>query len=197
MTPVYKLSNAGGFTSKQKYTSMLAGNTVFSPNSFESIATYSVGSGGSSTITFSSIPSTYEHLQIRFSAKTPNGDWVIMRCNGITASGNYTGHRLQGNGSTVTADYLGAFSTSFIFCSLTSASGNTGSNVGVIDILDYKNTNKYKTVRILGGQDENGSGFITYNSGLFLSTNAISSISFEVTTYQQYSHFALYGIKSS
>jgi hypothetical protein len=176
---------------------IMASSKLSAVGDFESIATVSVGSGGSSLVEFTSIPSTYEHLQIRFSAKTPSGDWVIMRCNGITGSGNYTGHRLQANGSTITADYLGAFATNYIYCSLTSASGNTGSNVGVIDILDYKNTNKYKTVRILSGQDENGSGFVTYNSGLFLSTNAISSISFEVTTYQQYSHFALYGIKGA
>lgn len=52
MTPVYKLSNAGGFTSKQRYTSMLAGNAAYQPSSFESIATTTVGAGGTSSVTF-------------------------------------------------------------------------------------------------------------------------------------------------
>ena len=34
-------------------------------SSYESIQTITVGSGGASTIVFSSIPSTYAHLQIR------------------------------------------------------------------------------------------------------------------------------------
>ena len=33
--------------------------------SYESIATVTVGAGGSSSISFTSIPSTYKHLQIR------------------------------------------------------------------------------------------------------------------------------------
>ena len=34
-------------------------------NSYESIATVTVGAGGSSSISFTSIPSTYKHLQLR------------------------------------------------------------------------------------------------------------------------------------
>ena len=39
-------------------------------SSYESIATVSVGSGGQSSIVFSSIPSTYKHLQLRAIART-------------------------------------------------------------------------------------------------------------------------------
>ena len=44
--------------------SLLAGNAYYVPPAFQPIATVAVGSGGTSTITFSSIPNTYAHLQI-------------------------------------------------------------------------------------------------------------------------------------
>ena len=69
----------------------------------------------------------------------------------------------------------------------------------VIDLLDYSNTNKYKTLRSLGGWDANGSGRIILNSGLWgNSGSAISSIDIVTSTgnnFVQYSTFALYGIK--
>jgi hypothetical protein len=68
----------------------------------------------------------------------------------------------------------------------------------IIDILDYANTSKYKTQRGLGGADLNGSGYISFNSGNWRNTNAITSISLTPlygSQFAQYSSFALYGIK--
>jgi len=80
--------------------------------------------------------------------------------------------------------------------------GNTaGANIFgafVADILDYKNTNKYKTIRALSGNDQNGGGLIGFHSGLWQNTNAITSITiteFNGNNWMQYSHFALYGCK--
>ena len=70
----------------------------------------------------------------------------------------------------------------------------------VIDILDYANTSKYKTARLLGGADQNGSGEVWSHSGNWRNTTAISSIKLlEAVTgnFVQYSHFALYGIKGA
>jgi hypothetical protein len=68
----------------------------------------------------------------------------------------------------------------------------------VIDILDYANTNKNKTIRSLAGSDANGSGTIWFGSIAWLSTSAITSLSFNIesgSNFTQYSSFALYGIK--
>jgi predicted patatin/cPLA2 family phospholipase len=78
----------------------------------------------------------------------------------------------------------------------------TGANIfgaGVIDILDYANTNKYKTVRALSGHDNNGSGYVNFESGLWMSTSAITSIKLFTAgnVYAQYTQFALYGIKGA
>ena len=71
----------------------------------------------------------------------------------------------------------------------------------VIDILDYANVNKYKTTRTLGGAELNqASSEIVFQSGLWRSTNAITSIGFTEATgsnFEQYTQFALYGIKGA
>jgi hypothetical protein len=72
---------------------------------------------------------------------------------------------------------------------------------GVIDILDYTNTNKYTTVRILAGQNVNSTSgeAISLTSGLWMSSSAVTSITLtgRTTNIGQYSNFALYGIKGS
>lgn len=167
--------------------------------SYESIATVSVGAGGTSTVTFSSIPATYAHLQLRVIARSNNAGNIIYgaasKANNDSGS-NYTYHFLYGNGSSAQA--IAATSQTSLNIVTQVGNGFT-SNVfaaNVIDILDYANTNKYKTFRILSGADGNGSGQIQFNSALWMSTSAINSISFTGgDTFLQYSHFALYGIK--
>jgi hypothetical protein len=67
-----------------------------------------------------------------------------------------------------------------------------------MDIVDYTNTNKYKTSRAFAGFDANGSGMLAVTSGLWMSTTAINSITFTSDAsgnFAQYSSFALYGVK--
>jgi len=170
-------------------------------NSYESIATVNVGSGGTSSISFTSIPSTYKHLQIRLIARTnrndQNGDFFQTTFNGDTAA-NYSWHFLQGNGSSVGAVGNGSQSMMETNRIPTALIGANVFGAIVIDILDYADTNKYKTIRSLGGYDGNGTGEIYFNSGSWRSTSAVNSITLNNSgsrTIQQYSHAALYGIK--
>jgi hypothetical protein len=170
------------------------------PNSYESIATTLVGSGGTSTITFSSIPSTFKHLQIRFNARTSfAGNEAFYFKYNSDSSSSYTDHYIFGNGSTAGAVGATAASTgSTIFRPAGSTAGSNVFGVGIVDILDYENTNKNKTIRNLGGLDTNGAGTIFLNSGLWINTAAINRIditSANSATIQQHSQFALYGIK--
>jgi len=176
-----------------------SGATPSKQNSYESIATTTVGAGGAADVTFSSIPSTYTHLQIRFIAR---GDYAATNLNlafqlNSDTSNAYTYHQLIGDGSTAAA-YSGASQGLGFAGRITQASA--GSNIfgaGVIDILDYKDTNKYKTVRSLGGWDNNGSGMMTLQSSLYMSASAVSTIKLygNLGNLTQYSSFALYGIK--
>jgi len=166
-----------------------------STNSYESIATVSVGSGGSSTITFSSIPSTYTHLQLRAAHKSSNPVWATIVLNSDSTTSNYASHRFEATDNTVIAESFTSGQTNKIFTTYPF----TGSSV--VDFLDYKNTNKYKTIRGLNGWVGDGvggsNGEVNYMSTLWMNTSAITSISITLSgqTFQQYSHFALYGIK--
>jgi hypothetical protein len=161
---------------------------------FYQIATTTVGSGGATDITFSSIPADYTHLQIRGIVRVSSINSFRMQLNNDTGS-NYTRHYISGNGATVSV--AGNLSQSSLTVEDTSSTANIFA-VFVIDILDYKNTNKNTTVRSTNGVDFNGSGFSNIYTGTWLNTAAISSIklfSNGSETIQQYSSFALYGIK--
>jgi hypothetical protein len=163
---------------------------VTSTNSFESIATVTVGSGGSSTASFTSIPSTYQHLQIRILAKTGDAGAFGSASMTINGAAGEQRHELYGTGSATGA---GANASSF----LAYVGGTAQFGVAIVDILDYTNTNKNRTTRGLGGVDNNGSGIAAITSGLETSTTAISSLTFTSNSgnFAQYSSFALYGIK--
>jgi len=183
---------------KLRRGNLLVGNTAFDPAAMDSIATVNVGSGGSSTITFSSIPSTYSHLQVRFMSVNASAQSVIMQFNGDTGS-NYAKHSLNGNGSSALGQGF-ATQSYFNLQGYRVAASTPNPVIGVVDILDYANTNKYKTTRMLSGFDANGSGEVSLNSGLWQSNSAISSILIRLEssgTINQYSHFALYGIASA
>jgi hypothetical protein len=174
---------------------------------YESIATTVVGSGGTSTITFSSIPSTYKHLQIRGIAKGTTSyatgtDTAYIRFNSDTGS-NYTYHALTGSGTAASAGALTSQTFSYCFPTTTgNASANNIFGTFAIDILDYSSTTKNKTFRSLSGVNVNNAisngESITLISGAWLNNStAINRIDFNIgsSTFAQYSHFALYGIK--
>jgi hypothetical protein len=169
---------------------------------FYSIATQTVGAGGATSITFSSIPSSYTHLQLRYSSLASQlGQNFVMRFNGDSTTSYFAGHRLTGDGTTAAA---GAYSTDNGIILSNGAGSNALANApvsGIMDILDYTNTNKNKTLKMLFGFDTNsaGSGLnyqdISLQSGLWMNTSAISSIVLTSATINQYSTFALYGVK--
>lgn len=178
---------------------ILAGVGAAEVGSFSSIATTTL-STSQSTITFSSIPATYKHLQIRAIGRTDrasNVDGFRIQFNNITTTSQYRSHFLGGNGSTVFSGDEGG--TAGVVNQRFSANSSTASmfGVAVIDILDYANTDKRKTVRCLGGTDQNGSGELYLTSGVWLDTSAITEIDIVPnvgTNFVQYSSFALYGI---
>jgi hypothetical protein len=171
--------------------------------SFESISTVTVGSGGASSVVFSSIPSTYTHLQIRYIARTasaaPGSEGDLILVYGDPHAGNGYSHMLRGNGSSASSFNSGAVQYSQYAAFTTSSTQTSNSfGAGVLDVLDYANTNKLKTWRTLGGWDANGSGLVSLSSGIHNDTSAITTVGFAVNSgnsFAQYSSFALYGIK--
>jgi len=190
-------------------TAGLFGGGVSTPAitpSYESIATANVGSGGTSYIEFTSIPSTFKHLQIRGISQTNratyNTDGFKIVINTDFGS-SYYGHILLSNPASPATNVI---SNGQALISELSTSTGVAPNVfgtSIIDVLDYQNSNKYKTVRFLSGADTNGAasgyaGWLGFGSGLWMSGTAISNIRLYPTfgtAFNQFTSFGLYGIK--
>jgi hypothetical protein len=178
--------------------SAITGNLV--TGAYESIATETL-TGSQSSVTFSSIPATYTHLQLRIMGKTDRAldrDPITVKFNSDSGS-NYAEHTLSGNGSSASAGAGSSLTSTTIYRATGNSSATNIFGVIVYDLLDYANTNKYKTGRYLGGYDANGAGDIYFGSTLWQSTSAITSIVLTPSigsNFLQYSSFALYGIKS-
>ena len=185
--------------------SAMTGNLV--TNSYESIATETL-TGSQSSVTFNSIPATFTHLQLRVLGRTDRAgsayDAFIIKVNNDATNANYTYHYLEGQGTTPTAGQENGTYGGAVVYRLPGATA-TASIFGatITDILDYRNTNKYKTLRSLGGFDNNSAspaGDIYYGSNLWLNTSAITSLVIVPrtgTNFVQYTQFALYGIKGA
>ena len=173
------------------------GGVVADTNAYESIASLTVDATADLTVTFSSIPATYKHLQIRAIALSASDSYpVLLRLNSDTGS-NYSYHYLAAQGSVVNSG-VGTSQTSIITAGNNARFLNpTNPWAFVIDILDYADTNKYKTARVLHGTDYNGSGEVNLTSGNWRNTAAVSTITMSMASsgFTQYSSFALYGIK--
>jgi aspartyl aminopeptidase len=182
---------------RREYTSFLAGNDQFIPwepsGAYDSIATTTLGSS-TATITFSSIPSTYTHLQLRMSGISNAANRICIAYNSDTTTSNYNSHYIEGNGSTAYAGNVTGVAGNTYY-----TQSSTQPFSSIVDILDYANTNKYKVQRALSGNDTNGGGTISMYSSLWLNTNAITSLTITVTTttFAANSSFALYGIKGN
>jgi hypothetical protein len=156
-------------------------------------------SSATGTITFSNIPSGYKHLQIRGIVRpVTNNAEIRLTINGDSGS-NYARHRLIGNGASVDGTGVASQTSIGIFDANGLQTG-TASVFGalVIDILDYGNTSKYKTIRVLSGNDNNGSGQVGLSSGLWMNTGTVTSVTMVMNTgnIDVNSRFSLYGIKA-
>lgn len=171
------------------------------PFGYSSIATTTLGSTTSS-VTFSNIPQSFKHLQIRMYGRTDRGysgnpyDGVYLQYNG-----NYPS---KGHGIAAFDNFtsLPAYSETYL-AFLPDSGGSFNTNVYgafIIDILDYNKSNKNKTTRVFGGFSANASqyGAVSLASLLHDSANPITSITLTSafgTNFLAHSKFALYGIK--
>jgi hypothetical protein len=164
---------------------------------FESIAS-ATGTGSSNTITFSSIPSTYQSLQVRVLGRSTGGtDNVVMTLQ-YNSTAMTRGHWLRGDGSTASAG-----ANNFpIYLPANNVTANV-MGVAIIDIHDYASTTRNKTARYFGGWDGNNvyttNEMVQLSSTFLDNTAAVSSISLVLTTgsWSTNSTIALYGIKGA
>lgn len=167
------------------------------------IATTVVGATPAASIDLdvSAYAGIYKHLQLRITAKTSSGTGSSgnnrMMFNSDTGA-NYSWHRLRGAGDESTpASQAGSSQSAIDWGFIPRDNSGNGSYAGyVIDILDPFDTTKYTTTRCLWGFWQSSVEYVGLNSGLWMNTNALTSISFEVTSYSYAtgSRFSVYGV---
>ena len=162
--------------------------------------------GTQASVTFSSLgdyASDYQHLQLRITARDTSagsgGSNATLRFNGDTGSNYRERHVLYGDGSSVYSVDRG--NDTYIIPYDNAATGDTADvyNAAVIDILDPFSSNKYTTTRSLRGFAASSVSFIGLNSGLWLNTAAITSITLgsRTSSLVSGSRFSLYGLKKA
>lgn len=173
---------------------------------FELITTVTVGSGGASSIDFTSIPGTYTDLLIDYSLRVTlsGGPYHFSDCavrfNGDTGA-NYNNLTLRAREGSIGS---GGSTTATIIPLYEASAGNATTNSfgsGQLYITNYAGSN-YKATSLDGGSETNNSTLVQlgFVSGLWKSTSAITSIKLydqNATNFVQYSSASLYGIKKS
>lgn len=194
-----KATNSAG---DSPYSAASNSVTPATPSSFESIATVTAA-GGESSLSFTSVPGTYKHLQIRGIARTQASAVLSLsrvRFNSDTGA-NYTQHTLYGNGSAVAVD-TNTSDDAIQWLAPVPGNNATANVFGamILDIHDYASTTKYKTVRVFAGDDGNAANTdyrVFLKSGLWMSTSAITNINLFCSgiNWAAGTTFALYGVK--
>jgi hypothetical protein len=165
---------------------------------FTKIASVTVGSGGASSIDFTSIPGTYTDLYITLSTRVlrtaTNWSGILVKPNGTNFSAT---RQLYGTGSATASSsvdaYTGGASNS------TDTTSNTFSN-NYVYIPNYTSSDN-KSISTDSVTENNAtSALATLAASTFTVTSAITSIAIVdegSRTFQQYTTATLYGIKNS
>jgi len=169
-------------------------------NTFTRIASVTVGSGGSATIDFTSIPQTYTDLCVKLSARMSNAvnvvDDVVISFNSSTAS--FSMKRIFGSGSGYASDSGGG---NFNWISQSPNTAATASTFGNAEfyIPNYTSSNN-KSISADSVSENNATAAYAFLGALLRSnTAAITSITLAgyTSNFLQYSTATLYGIKNS
>lgn len=165
-------------------------------NTYVLIASTTVGSGGASSIDFTSIPSTYTDLVLLGSTRDTSDSYVEMQLNGDTNSANYSCRFIRGNGTNA-ASASGSYNRVGVSPS-TSYTASTFGNLSLY-IPNYAGSNQKSSSA--DGVSENNATFATAGlfANLWTGTAAITSIKIYPSTgsFVQYSSAYLYGISKS
>jgi len=171
---------------------------------YEKIATVTVGSGGASSIDFTSIPGTYSDILIKLSGRvagTGAGTQARFRFNGSTSG--YSDRTLEGDGSSTLSFSRSGSSYIYNLCLVQGGGGDPSPNTwGSADIYipNYAGSNN-KSVSFDSVTEKNGNpAYADLVAGLWSNTAAITSINItsqDGSNFVQYSSATIYGIKNS
>ena len=162
------------------------------PDTFVKIASVTVGSGGASSIDFTSIPSTYTDLVVKLSPRGAGTYNVLMSINSSSSSFSYK--LLEGDGASA-ASYSG---TTGRLGNTVTTTASTFSSIEVYLPNYAGSTNKSYSVDAVSEANAT-TAYADLTAGLWSNTAAITALGFTMSTgnFAQYSTAVLYGIKNS
>lgn len=157
------------------------------------IASSTVDSGGSSSIDFQNIPSTYTDLILHLSVRTSSNDSVYISFNNTTTT--YSGRFLEGNGATVSS---GALSNGrYLAYPLTTT---VSTFAAVTTYIPNYNSSDNKAFYTDAVSEANATtAYSDFVGNQWTNTAAINRITLTPSAYSfsQYTTATLYGIKNS
>lgn len=164
------------------------------PSTYTPITTTTLSSA-TSTVTLSSIPSTYTDLVLVVNYwSTGSYSDSVIRFNSDSGT-NYSSTQIWGpNGSSTYTQRFSGVSSIY----LPTTSNTSGGSMALINVMNYANTSIYKTAGVNANDLVNGRKYL--NIGLWRNTAAINSITITATNSVNYavgSTFTLYGIKAA
>jgi hypothetical protein len=170
---------------------------------YKIISSSIVGAGGSSSVSFTSIDSSYTDLVLLASIdSSPSGtyNWGYLTFN--SSSSNYSQKFVYGDGSSAQSFSWG--SSAQLATGMLNNANQTGSTFTCCQfyIPNYGSTTNAKSVSSESAMENNAtSAYLTMGAGLWnpATQAAITTITIapETGTFVQYSSFYLYGIKNS
>jgi len=163
-------------------------------NTFELIQSYTVGSGGAASIDFTTIPSTYTDLCVKWSLREAN-DYMGLSFNGSTA--NFTSRFIFGGGSGTPSSNSRTDNYQSATVVTTSWTASTFSNAELY-IPNYAgNTNKSFSIDTVT-ENNSTTAYMELIAGLWSNTAAINRVTLNsVGSFVQYSTAYLYGVKNA
>jgi hypothetical protein len=159
------------------------------------------GTGGAGSFHFASIPQNFTHLQMRIvardAASSGTGNTMYSYFNGVATGSAYLTHTLFGNGTTAQATY--GLSRPYMELPHVLPGTTAGANIHgsmIIDLLDYRNTSKFKTIKMLSVNDQNNSGWVSFTGAAYSSYDPVTM--WTITPgFSTTSRCDLYGITSN
>lgn len=147
------------------------------------------------TVTFGGIPQNYKHIRIVGQVMTNGSTNPAWSVNNDSTSSRYRGHHFWGDGGGSSAsNYQSGYNAVYFGYN----PSTSYPSIFTMDWIDYAHPSKFKTYKGYSGSDTNGGTVeIALWSGLYMSTNAINSITFNglSASFVSGSVFSLYGIK--
>jgi hypothetical protein len=168
---------------------------------YSKLAEVTVGSGGTSAITFNNIPQNYTDLVVKLSVRGDNNtttQQMYLTFNSTTSG--YSARQLYGTGSGTASDTLSnsGAAISIVNTNTSVSTANTFSSTDVY-IPNYSGSTNKSTSADSVTENNDTTALAGLNAGLWSNVTAITSMRFAPqggTVFVQHSTATLYGVKA-